>query len=143
MRIDLSSWDVVDFFVEGCRVPIDRLLESFVAVVAGFGMLSLVVVAFVKLDIEIDMIFVDMAAAVDNTDLIVVVDNFDPMTDVEAVAIVVAGHNTAVLNIEIVVVHHYSVPMIDIVVDCSHFYFRVHCHEILMSAMILLLHFHY
>ena len=101
----MSSWDVVDFFVEGCRVPIDRLLESFVAVVAGFGMLSLVVVAFVKLDIEIDMIFVDMAAAVDNTDLIVVVDNFDPMTDVEAVDIVVAGHNTAVLNIEIVVVH--------------------------------------
>ena len=142
MRIDLSSWDVVDFFVEGCRVPIDRLLESFVVVVAGFGMLSFVV-DFVKLDIEIDMIFVDMAAAVDNTDLIVVVDNFDPMTDVEAVAIVVAGHNTAVLNIEIVVVHHYSVPMIDIVVDCSHFYFRVHCHEILMSAMILLLHYHY
>ena len=143
----MSSWDVVDFFVEGCRVPIDRLLESFVAVVAGFGMLSLVVVAFVKLDIEIDMIFVDMAAAVvdntDSADLIVDVDNFDPMTDVEAVAIVVAGHNTSVLNIEIVVVHHYSVPMIDIVVDCSHFYFRVHCHEILMSAMILLLHYHY
>ena len=131
----MSSWDVVDFVVEGCRVPIDHLL--------GF------VVGFVKLDIEIDEIVVHMVVDnIDSADLMVAVDNFDPMTDIEVVgsvvdsAIVVAGHNT-VLNIEIVVAHHYSVPTIDVVVDYSPFYFLVQCHEISPVAMMLLLHYHY